>query len=102
MFFETKKSLQKFTENFQNGIIIKPLTKNLDYNEKMEVKMDNLTKREKTVLELLTQGYSNTEIAMVLGISTHTAKAHVQHILTKFKVQNRTRLAFVCGQNKKD
>jgi DNA-binding CsgD family transcriptional regulator len=63
----------------------------------MEVKMYNLTKREKTVLELLTQGYSNTEIAMVLGISTHTAKAHVQHILTKFKVQNRTRLAFVCG-----
>jgi DNA-binding NarL/FixJ family response regulator len=92
-----KNLYKNLLKNFQNGIIIKPLTKNLDYNEKMEVKMDNLTKREKTVLELLTQGYSNTEIAMVLGISTHTAKAHVQHILTKFKVQNRTRLAFVCG-----
>jgi DNA-binding NarL/FixJ family response regulator len=68
----------------------------------MEVKMNKLTKREQTVLELLTLGYSNTEIALTLGISTHTAKAHVQHILEKFKVQNRTRLAFICGTNKKD
>jgi DNA-binding NarL/FixJ family response regulator len=59
--------------------------------------MNTLTKREKTVLNLLTLGYTNCEIARTLGISTHTVKAHVQHILNKFKVQNRTRLAFICG-----
>lgn len=56
-------------------------------NAKLIPKDDfNLTSREKEVLELLTQGLSNTEIAEKLIISTHTAKAHVCNILTKLSV----------------
>ena len=63
-------------------------------NAKLKPKDDfNLTSREKEVLELLTQGLSNTEIADKLIISTHTAKAHVCNILTKLSVTDRVQAA---------
>ena len=63
-------------------------------NAKLTPKEDfNLTSREKEVLELLTQGLSNTEIADKLIISTHTAKAHVCNILTKLSVTDRVQAA---------
>ncbi|MBO5737920.1 response regulator transcription factor [bacterium] len=63
-------------------------------NAKLIPKEDfNLTSREKEVLELLTQGLSNTEIAEKLIISTHTAKAHVCNILTKLSVTDRVQAA---------
>ena len=63
-------------------------------NAKLIPKDDfNLTSREKEVLELLTQGLSNTEIADKLIISTHTAKAHVCNILTKLSVTDRVQAA---------
>ena len=63
-------------------------------NAKLIPKDDfNLTSREKEVLELLTQGLSNTEIAEKLIISTHTAKAHVCNILTKLSVTDRVQAA---------
>ena len=63
-------------------------------NAKLIPKDDfNLTSREKEVLELLTQGLSNTEIADKLIISTHTAKAHVTNILTKLSVTDRVQAA---------
>lgn len=42
-----------------------------------------LTPRELEVFELVAKGYSNRDIAGVLGISTHTAKFHVGQILAK-------------------
>ena len=47
------------------------------------------TKREKEVLKFLCEGYTNMQIANELGISFHTAKAHVASILRKFQVENR-------------
>ena len=57
-----------------------------------------LTIREKAVLNLLAQGYTNLEIAQMLNISTRTAKAHVASILKKFNVKNRL-LAVVAAKN---
>ena len=63
-------------------------------NAKVTPKHDfNLTSREKEVLDLLTQGLSNTEIADKLIISSHTAKAHVTNILTKLSVTDRVQAA---------
>lgn len=50
----------------------------------------SLTPREKDVLDLLPYGYSNTQIAVQLSITTHTAKFHVQSILDKLGAQSRT------------
>ncbi|MCR4880719.1 MAG: LuxR C-terminal-related transcriptional regulator [bacterium] len=48
-----------------------------------------LTPREKEVLELMSLGKSNNQIAKALTISPHTAKAHVGHILEKFCAHDR-------------
>jgi two-component system nitrate/nitrite response regulator NarL len=52
-----------------------------------------LTPRETEVLQLLAQGLSNRRIAERLGISEHTAKFHVNAIVTKLGAQTRTEAA---------
>ena len=52
-----------------------------------------LTRRESEVLRQLTHGLTNKEIAQALGISYETVKEHVQHILRKVGVADRTQAA---------
>jgi DNA-binding NarL/FixJ family response regulator len=52
-----------------------------------------LTKREGEVLKQLALGLTNKEIAQGLGISYETVKEHVQHILQKLVVSDRTQAA---------
>ena len=52
-----------------------------------------LTKRENEVLKQLAFGLTNKEIALALGISYETVKEHVQHILRKIGVTDRTQAA---------
>ncbi|HVT26489.1 MAG TPA: response regulator transcription factor, partial [Lacipirellulaceae bacterium] len=53
----------------------------------------SLTKRESEVLKQLAFGLTNKEIAQSLGISYETVKEHVQHILRKVGVSDRTQAA---------
>jgi DNA-binding CsgD family transcriptional regulator len=60
--------------------------------------MDNdlieiLTLREREVLDLLSRGKSDAEIAETLFVSVHTAKTHVRHILEKLEVRSRHQAA---------
>jgi NarL family two-component system response regulator LiaR len=50
----------------------------------------DLTPREREVLELMVQGFSNAAIADRLFVSRSTAKAHVSSILAKLGVTSRT------------
>jgi DNA-binding CsgD family transcriptional regulator len=50
----------------------------------------DLTRREREVLDLLRTGASDKEIASSLGVSRSTASKHVENILAKMKVSNRT------------
>lgn len=52
-----------------------------------------LTPRELEVLRRLSAGETNNQIAAALGISTETVKEHVQHILRKLGVTDRTQAA---------
>ena len=52
-----------------------------------------LTQRESEVLRQLALGLTNKEIAQALGISYETVKEHVQHILRKIGVSDRTQAA---------
>ncbi|HEY9627578.1 MAG TPA: response regulator transcription factor [Coleofasciculaceae cyanobacterium] len=51
---------------------------------------DDLTERELSVLRLLMQGNSNQEIGTTLKISEGTVKYHINHILQKLRVRDRT------------
>lgn len=55
-----------------------------------ELKKLNLTTREYEVLQLLTQGYTNAEIAGKLFLSLSTVKTHVSNLFVKMNVTNRT------------
>ena len=52
-----------------------------------------LTQRESEVLRQLAFGLTNKEIALALHISYETVKEHVQHILRKIGVSDRTQAA---------
>jgi DNA-binding NarL/FixJ family response regulator len=52
-----------------------------------------LTPREKQVLQKLSTGLSNKEIAQSLFISENTVKVHVTNVLKKLHLQNRSQAA---------
>ncbi len=49
-----------------------------------------LTSRETEVLELVAKGFSNKQIAEVLGTAAGTVKMHVQNVLAKLEASDRT------------
>ncbi len=59
-------------------------------NQAITYQVEELTHREREVLELLAEGLSNRSIAVRLEISEHTVKYHVNAILRKLGAQSRT------------
>ncbi len=57
----------------------------LDY----KLKQMDLTKREIDVLKLITEGYTNEQIAEKMFISKNTVKSHIKNIYLKLDVKNR-------------
>jgi PAS domain S-box-containing protein len=55
----------------------------------------NLSKREKEILELISQGCTNPDISEKLAISINTVKTHVVSIFNKIGVSDRTQAAIV-------
>jgi NarL family two-component system response regulator LiaR len=53
----------------------------------------SLTEREREVIQLVTEGKSNREIAEALIISDKTVKAHISNILGKLGLNDRTQMA---------
>ncbi len=58
-----------------------------------DVAASTLTARERDVLRLLVQGHTNRQIAAALVVSVGTIKIHVEHIIAKLGVSDRTQAA---------
>ncbi|HEY3271448.1 MAG TPA: response regulator transcription factor [Geothrix sp.] len=56
---------------------------------------ERLTARELDVLKLLAQGHRNREIADALGLAEPTVKIHVNNLLRKLQVKDRTEATMV-------
>jgi DNA-binding NarL/FixJ family response regulator len=57
--------------------------------------LDDLTEREREILELVASGKSNKEIAGALFLSEKTVKHHMTNILQKLQVNNRVQAALL-------
>ena len=55
--------------------------------------VEPLTPREREVLRLVARGYTNQEIATELMLSLSTVKTHLEHIIAKLDVSDRTQAA---------
>lgn len=64
-----------------------------------EKRIDVLTAKERVVLQHITLGQSNKEIAAELHISEKTVKTHITHILAKLELQDRTQAALFATKN---
>jgi DNA-binding NarL/FixJ family response regulator len=62
-------------------------------HKRLDPHLYSLTKRELEVLRLLSQGQTNHQIAETLVVSTLTVKTHVQRIIGKLGVSDRTQAA---------
>lgn len=58
-------------------------------------KFGSLTKRQTDVLELLSKGKSNKEIALLMGLSENTVKAHLSIVYRVLNVPNRINAVIV-------
>lgn len=65
------------------------------YGEGPDASLMPLSPREMEILEYITRGASNKEIAHALGISRQTVKNHMSNILRKLSVNDRTQAAVV-------
>lgn len=57
-----------------------------------------LTPRERAVLAELASGYTNKEIAITLGIAPGTVKTHIERIISKLGVRDRTQAAVLAAE----
>ena len=62
-----------------------------------------MTKRERQVIGLISEGCTNKEIALDLHLSTYTVKSHVHNILEKLALSTRVQIAkYVHDSGKKE
>jgi DNA-binding NarL/FixJ family response regulator len=78
-----------------NPAVAARLVEAIAENRAPGVKPERLTRREQEVLEQIAYGRSNKRIALELGISEKTVKAHVGHLLAKLGVADRTQAALL-------
>jgi DNA-binding NarL/FixJ family response regulator len=64
-----------------------------------EGELARLTEREREVFLLVAQGLTNQEIAAELVISAHTAKTHVNRIMTKVHARDRAHLVILAYES---
>jgi DNA-binding NarL/FixJ family response regulator len=62
------------------------------YRSKSEKKRDQLTLRERQVLQLIAEGKSTKDIASLLGISVKTAESHRTRLMQKLDIHETASL----------
>lgn len=110
--FNQQSFIQKIMDNGASGYILKNATQaelmeaitevvngrtylSFEAAQTLQKQKDNkivLTRREKEVLELISGGMTNNEIAKKLFISSSTVDTHRKNLLAKFEVKNTASL----------
>lgn len=90
-----ERILEAITEVHQGGApmtreIARKIVETFKESATTESKAADLTRRENEVLELLSQGFANKEIAQMLSLSIDTVRYHLKQIYDKLHVRSRT------------
>ena len=80
-------------EVLNSAVSARLLRRMTERNASGAVPTENLTPRERQVLALVANGMSNRKIGENLGITTGTAKAHVERVIGKLGAADRTQAA---------
>jgi len=78
---------------------VTPVTQAVEGSRPIPPELAILTDREREVLLLVGRGRSNQEIASDLHISPHTAKTHVNRIMTKVYAHDRAQLVILAYES---
>jgi len=87
----SNESLSKYILNYQNKTLSKGQIS----------LMTSTTKKEKEVLSLVCNGFSNEHTADKLNVSINTIKMHMQNIYKKTNIRNRSHLLLAYNQGVK-
>ena len=85
--------LREFAQLHQQ---LNPLHSTEPMNLNQIVEKYEISKRERTILELVLEGKNNNEIAGLLFISSNTVRNHIYNIYGKTQVKNRIQLKTLC------
>ena len=93
-----KEGENYFSEQDRNRLrlLIKPIESAFNAYETLSHgnKEEHLTAREREIIQLVKQGFSNKEIGEILFVSINTVKKHLQNLYQKLNVTNRTELCY--------
>jgi DNA-binding NarL/FixJ family response regulator len=93
------RSLADSSRRAAAGLGMDPFVDRAEQVLRLLVHSGPLTPREWEVAQLVAQGWTNRQIAVALSLSERTAQNHVQHILTKLGLANRSQItAWVTAQ----
>jgi two-component system, NarL family, nitrate/nitrite response regulator NarL len=87
----SRKMAEKLLAEFKTAPVSKP---------GLSTHVEKLTGREQEILELVSTGATNREIAAKLFISENTVKNHLKNIMAKLHIQNRVQLAMYARENR--
>ena len=74
------------------------MTSSTEGEQEQDDLFDELTERERQILELIAEGSSNKEIGQQLFLTEKTVKHYVTNILQKLHVRNRVQAALLAQQ----
>ena len=87
--------LQAIREVCRGGVYLSPSVSGVvvqGYLAKSETPYDPLTDRERQVLQLIAEGKTTKEVAVILGISVKTAESHRSSLMSKLDVHSTAEL----------
>jgi len=74
------------------GFVLDAFRSGVVPSQPADPELDQLTAREREVLQLIARGYLYKEIAQRLGIATKTVESHVSAVLRKLQLSTRHEL----------
>lgn len=96
----SKEEIEEAILSVHEGKLYLSLDLNMTATEQKEIKnVPVLSTREKEVLQLIADGFTNPQIAEKLFLSMHTVDSHRKNLLTKFGVNNTASLIKIAAKN---